>query len=116
MIDGMDVLAVREATSAAIEKMRAGEGPQFIEAKTYRFQGHSMADPAKYRDQAELEYWLGRDPLKTFPKMLLEREAVTQGEIDAVRDSVTAEVEAAIKFSTESLPPAKSEIFTDVYA
>ncbi|MSQ09128.1 MAG: pyruvate dehydrogenase (acetyl-transferring) E1 component subunit alpha [Dehalococcoidia bacterium] len=116
MIDGMDVLAVREATGEAVKKIRAGEGPKFIEAKTYRFHGHSMADPARYRDHAELDYWLSRDPLKSFPKMMLDRELATAEELAVVRKSADDEVASAVKFSLESPPPAKSELFTDVYA
>jgi pyruvate dehydrogenase E1 component alpha subunit len=116
VVDGMDVLAVREATSEAVKKIRAGEGPKFIEAKTYRFQGHSMADPARYRDQPELERWLARDPLNTFPKLMLDRELATAQEIEAVRESVASEISAAIKFASESPQPATAELFTDVYA
>ena len=116
MIDGMDVLAVREATAAAVEKVRAGEGPKFIEAKTFRFQGHSMADPARYRDQAEVEHWMRRDPLKSFPKLLLGREIATEAELEAARDAAEAEVQAAVRFAAESPQPAKSELFTDIYS
>ena len=116
VVDGMDVLAVREASSEAVQKIRAGEGPKFIEAKTYRYQGHSMADPARYRDQVELERWLARGPLKTFPKLMLDREIATAQEIEAVRESVASEVSGAIKFASESPQPPKAELFTDVYA
>ncbi len=116
LVDGMDVLAVKEATTAAAGVVRSGGGPRFIEAKTYRYQGHSMADPARYRDQAELEYWLKRDPLISFPKLLIEREIATEADINAVRESVAVEVQGAVKFASESPQPQPSELFTDIYA
>ncbi len=116
VIDGMDVLAVREATAEAAKKVRSGSGPKFIEAKTYRFGGHSMADPAKYRDHAELEYWMAKDPLLTFPKMLVDREIATSSEIENVREAVAEAVATAVKFASDSPQPATSELFTDVYA
>ena len=72
VVDGMDVLAVKQATQESAVRIRNGEGPKFIEAKTFRYVGHSMADPARYRSEEELAYWVGRDPLKTFPRLLLE--------------------------------------------
>jgi pyruvate dehydrogenase E1 component alpha subunit len=116
LIDGMDVLAVKEATAEAVKKIRAGAGPKFIEAKTYRFQGHSMADPARYRDQGELDYWLARDPLKSFPELIISREIATEEELASVREAVQAEVDRAVKFALESPQPPKSELFTDIYA
>jgi pyruvate dehydrogenase E1 component alpha subunit len=75
-----------------------------------------MADPAKYRDQAEVDFWLARDPLKSFPKLLLDREIATQQEIEAAQESAVAEVQAAVQFSLDSPRPGKDELFTDIYA
>ncbi len=116
VVDGMDVLAVREVTEKAVEQIRNGGGPVFIEAKTFRFQGHSMADPAKYRDRSELEYWEARDPLKTFPKMLTDQSIATDEDLAEIRKAVDEEIIAAVKFSEESPQPSMDEIFTDIYA
>jgi TPP-dependent pyruvate/acetoin dehydrogenase alpha subunit len=91
-VDGMDVFAVRGAAERAAERARAGEGPQFIESLTYRFVGHSRADPAKYRKPGELEEWKERDPLVVARRRLVEGGGVEAEEVDRV----DAEVEALI--------------------
>ncbi len=115
-VDGMDVMAVREATMNAVDRMRAGGGPRFIEAKTFRYVGHSMADPARYREDSELASWMARDPLKTFPKMLLDRGLATEPELQAVRESADQEVETAVRFAERSEKPSPEELFDDIYA
>ncbi|MCH7906579.1 MAG: pyruvate dehydrogenase (acetyl-transferring) E1 component subunit alpha [Chloroflexi bacterium] len=115
-VDGMDVLAVQEATEVAIKGIRAGNGPAFIEAKTFRFQGHSMADPVKYRDSAETEAWEARDPIVTFPRDLLAQELVTEAELEKIRASVDDEVAEAVKFAENSPFPPDEELYTDIYA
>ncbi|MDA1256240.1 MAG: pyruvate dehydrogenase (acetyl-transferring) E1 component subunit alpha [Chloroflexi bacterium] len=116
VVDGMDVLAVQEATRVAVDSIRAGEGPAFIEAKTFRFQGHSMADPVKYRDSGETAAWQARDPIVTFPRDLLAQELFSEGQLDDIRASVDAEVAAAVKFAEDSPFPPDEELFTDIYA
>jgi acetoin:2,6-dichlorophenolindophenol oxidoreductase subunit alpha len=91
-IDGNDVWAVIEAAGAAVERARAGGGPQFLEARTYRFVGHSRSDPGKYRKPGELDAWKERDPLKLARARLVERFEATEADVDAV----DAEVEALI--------------------
>jgi pyruvate dehydrogenase E1 component alpha subunit len=115
-VDGMDVLAVREATEVAITRIRKGEGPQFIEAKTFRFGGHSLADGQKYRGQEEVKEWEERDPVITFPKKLAEMGLVTQNQINEIKSGVDESVAKAVKFATESPEPDLSEINTDVLA
>ena len=116
VVDGMDVLAVQEVTKAAIEGIRAGNGPAYIEAKTFRFQGHSIADPVKYRDDSETEAWEARDPIVTFPRDLLAQEVVTEAELEGIRVGVDAQVAEAVKFAEDSPFPPDEELFTDIYA
>ncbi len=116
VVDGMDVIAVQEATKVALDSIRAGNGPAFIEAKTFRFQGHSMADPVKYRDGSETAVWEAKDPIKTFPRDLLEKGLVTEAELAEIRNSVDAVVAESVKFSEDSPFPPDEELFTDIYA
>ena len=116
-VDGMDVVAVREATQAAIDRVRAKGSPIFIEAKTFRFVGHSFADPGdQYRERSEIDQWRRRDPLETYPQRLLDFGVATQTELDELAASVDAEIEAAVEFATNSPNPDLSEAFDDVYA
>ena len=115
-VDGMDVLAVREATQLAAEKIRAGEGPKFLEAKTFRFQGHSMADPARYRERGEVEEWERKDPLVTFPDQLVEQGLLSATDLGRIKGEVDQQVAEAIRFAEESPEPSSEELSTDVYA
>ncbi|MBI4233771.1 MAG: pyruvate dehydrogenase (acetyl-transferring) E1 component subunit alpha [Chloroflexi bacterium] len=115
-IDGMNVLEVREATGEAVEHARAGGGPVFLEAITYRFRGHSMADPMDYRDRAEEEQWRPKDPIVTFRKLLLESGAAREEDIQALERSVEAEVEEAVRFADASPEPPPEALYEDVYA
>ena len=115
-VDGMDVLAVKEATEAAVASIRKGGGPQFIEAKTFRFVGHSLADGQKYRGQEEVKEWEERDPVITFPKKLVEMGLVTQDQIDETKSAVDESVAKAVEFANDSPEPDLSEINTDVFA
>ena len=116
VVDGMDVLAVREATEAAIAKLRAGSGPLFIEAKTFRYVGHSYADGQKYRGQEEVEEWRRLDPVETYPQMLIDHKLATQKQVDEIKASVDAEVAESVKFAEESPQPDPEELFDDVLA
>ena len=115
-VDGMDVVAVREATAAAVKRLRAGEGPIFIEAKTFRYVGHSYADGQKYRSSEETDEWRKRDPVETFPKMLVDHKLTTQKELEALRADVDRQVAEAVKFAEESPQPDPEDLFDDVYA
>lgn len=116
VVDGMDVLAVREAADIAIAKLRAGEGPLFIEAKTFRYVGHSYADGQKYREQDEVDEWRRRDPVEAYPRMLIDHQLATQKQIDQMKTDVDAEVAEAVKFAEESPEPDPEELFSDVMA
>lgn len=116
MVDGMDVLAVQETTTETVARMRERGRPAFIEAKTFRFEGHSVADPARYRDPAEVEAWKKRDPLDTFPKLLLEQELATEEQLQEIRASVDKELDEAVQFSENSPFPSPEELYTDIYA
>lgn len=115
-VDGMDVLAVQEATEVAVERIRKGDGPQFIEAKTFRFVGHSIADGQKYRGREEVKEWEERDPVATFPTRLLEMGLVTADEIAETKASVDEAVAKAVEFAEQSPDPDLPEIHNDVFA
>jgi pyruvate dehydrogenase E1 component alpha subunit len=114
-VDGMDVLAVYRAVKYAAEKVRETGRPYFVEAVTYRFRGHSMADPAKYRSAAEHEVWKARDPIPAFAKRLLEDGIATQAQLDALLEKARATVVEAVKFAEESPWPEDGEVFNDIY-
>jgi pyruvate dehydrogenase E1 component alpha subunit len=95
VVDGNDVLAVREAVMAAVDRARAGEGPSLIEAQTYRLKGHWAGDPAAYRPPGELEAWQARDPLPRFERELAEAGIASPAAVAAVRERARARVEAA---------------------
>jgi pyruvate dehydrogenase E1 component alpha subunit len=115
-VDGMDVIAVKEATELAVARIRNGEGPQFIEAKTFRFVGHSLADGQKYRGQDEVKEWEERDPVNTFPSKLIKMGIATSDQIDEIKVEVEKVVVKAVEFAEQSPDPELSEIHTDVFA
>jgi pyruvate dehydrogenase E1 component alpha subunit len=98
-VDGMDVLAVEEATQRAAAAVRAGEGPYFLELRTYRFRAHSMFDPQLYRDKAEVEEWKKRCPIATFSQQLRQAGVLTDDSLARLEAEVWAEVEAAVTFA-----------------
>ncbi|WP_448561075.1 pyruvate dehydrogenase (acetyl-transferring) E1 component subunit alpha [Trichothermofontia sp.] len=115
-VDGMDVLAVREVAQAAIARARAGEGPTLIEALTYRFRGHSLADPDELRSKAEKETWLARDPIKRFAAYLMEKGLATEADLKAIEAQVQAEVNAAVEFAEASPEPSPDELYRYIFA
>lgn len=115
-VDGMDVLAVRQAMQEVTEYVRAGNGPYFIEALAYRFRGHSMSDPAEYRHKDEEEFWKKRDPVTSFRARLIASQGVAEDELDALDEAVQAEVDAAVAFADRSPEPDASELYADVTA
>ena len=115
IVDGMDVLAVKETTKEVVDKVRKGEGPALIEATTFRFQGHSMADPAKYRESSEVDEWKKKDPVQSFPNYIVNKNIASQNEIDEVKKSVEVEMVNAVKFATESNEPDLNNLSKDVY-
>lgn len=115
-IDGMNVLEVEEATKQARIKILSGSGPFFIEAITYRFRGHSMADPMNYRDQAEDIAWKPKDPLITFRAEMLDSGKVTEEEIQTICQNVEAQVQDAVNFAETSPAPIPEALYQNIYS
>ena len=113
-VDGMQLLAVREATQKAMEHARSGQGPYFLEVLTYRFRGHSMGDPERYRKQDEIRKWQEDDPIGKFEKVLLE-QGVSQEELDARDAEAETIIAQAVQFAEESPFPPAEELWTDIY-
>ena len=115
IVDGMDVIAVKETTKEVVDKVRSGNGPALIEATTFRFQGHSMADSAKYRESSEVDEWRKKDPVESFPEYIISSNIASKEEIEDVKKSVEDEMNAAVKFATESNEPDLESLSKDVY-
>jgi pyruvate dehydrogenase E1 component alpha subunit len=115
-VDGMDVLAVRSAAQEAVARARAGEGPTLIECLTYRFRGHSLADPDELRSKAEKDLWLSRDPLKNFSTYLVEQNLASKDELELIDKKIQSLVEEAVQFAIESEEPDSSELYQYVFA
>jgi pyruvate dehydrogenase E1 component alpha subunit len=114
-VDGMDVIAVYKAVKYAAEKVRETSRPYFIEAVTYRFRGHSMADPAKYRSAAEHDVWKARDPIPAFAKRLLEEGIAAGEQLELITARARAVVQEAVQFAEDSPWPEDEEVFNDIY-
>src|SRR5690348_3935085 len=115
-VDGMDVLAVREATLRAVERARKDYLPTLLEIRTYRFMGHSMSDPGNYRTRAEIERYQERDPLKLFTATLREEKILDDKQFEQIDAEIRERVEQAVRFAEESPYPDPAELYTDVYA
>jgi pyruvate dehydrogenase E1 component alpha subunit len=114
-INGMDVVEVFESTTEALGKVRAGEGPQFLEMMTYRYEGHSIGDPLRYRTKDEVEKWRDDDPLGVLERRLFKDEEADRHELEAIDDEVERQIEAAVQFAEESPLPKPEALFADVY-
>ena len=114
-VDGMSPEAVRDAIAEAAERGRRGEGPTLLDIQTYRYKGHSMSDPQKYRTKDEVASYVERDPIAHVRGIILENKWNTEEELKAVEKEVKAQVEEAIKFAEESPLPDASELYEDVY-
>ncbi|HAK76299.1 MAG TPA: pyruvate dehydrogenase (acetyl-transferring) E1 component subunit alpha [Runella sp.] len=114
-VDGMDVEAVHDAVSRAAERARRGDGPTFLEFKTYRYRGHSMSDPQKYRTKEEVEEYKKRDPIEMTKDRILTNGIATEDDLAAIDAKIKQIVEESVKFAEESPWPDPSEIFTDIY-
>jgi pyruvate dehydrogenase E1 component alpha subunit len=116
-VDGMDVLEVREAARTAIDHARGGEGPYILEMKTYRYRGHSMSDPAKYRTREEVDKVREHnDPIKRCEQRIFDAKFATEAELKDIDNEIKAIVKESADFSLESPEPAPSELYTDVLA
>ncbi len=116
IVDGNDVIAVYEATLAAAERARQGEGPTFIEAKTYRQRGHYEGDPQVYRSTEEIESWKKKDPVPTFRRRLIDERVLDEAEIEEIEGSVIEQLDEAVKFATEAAKPELKDALAGVYA
>ncbi|MDZ8050354.1 MAG: pyruvate dehydrogenase (acetyl-transferring) E1 component subunit alpha [Aulosira sp. ZfuVER01] len=115
-VDGMDVLAVRAVAQEAVARARAGEGPTVIEALTYRFRGHSLADPDELRSKAEKEFWFARDPIKKLAAYLVEHNLADQEELKGIDRKIQEVIDDAVKFAESSPEPDPSELYRFVFA
>ncbi len=115
-VDGMDVLAMRAAVQRAVKRAREESLPTLLEARTYRYMGHSMSDPGNYRTRAEIEKYQERDPIKIFTNKLKQADIINDNAIAEIEAQVKEAVEGAVKFADESPLPDPSELYTDVYA
>src|SRR6476661_5978506 len=115
-VDGMDVLAVRAVAQEAIARARAGEGPTVIEALTYRFRGHSLADPDEMRSKEEKETWLARDPIKKLAAYLIEQNLADEAELKGIDRKIQDVIDEAVKFAESSPEPDPSELYRFVFA
>ena len=114
-VDGMSVEDVHVAMEKAVSHARAGNGPYLLEMNTYRYKGHSMSDPAKYRTKEEVEEYKAKDPVDMVLKTILDNKLATQADIDAIIKRVNDIVEDSVKFAEESPYPDPSELYKDVY-
>jgi pyruvate dehydrogenase E1 component alpha subunit len=114
-VDGMDLLAVYAKAKEMIEAIRAGSGPQFLEIMTYRFRGHSMGDPERYRKQEEVHKWQENDPIGIYRKRLLEKKLATDAELDAADSEGEKTVEEAVQFAENSPEPTLEDLYSNIY-
>lgn len=114
-VDGMDLLAVRQASLEALEYCREN-GPYFLEVLTYRYRGHSMGDPERYRQPEEIKKWQENDPIGIYRRHLIEQNIATDEELDEIDARVVDEIEEAVQFAESSPEPEPEALFEDVYA
>jgi pyruvate dehydrogenase E1 component alpha subunit len=113
--DGMDVLDVYRVTKKAVDHARSGNGPYFIEAMTYRFRAHSMADPELYRTKEEVAQWRQRDPIPKLRGLMITQGIATEADLNALDAVIEREIDEALRFAEESPEPAPEELWTDIY-
>ncbi len=114
-VDGMSPEKVHEALEKAVNHIRSGKGPYFLEIKTYRYKGHSVSDPAKYRTKEELNSYKDRDPVKETERKMLEDKIASEAEIKAIKDKIKEEITEAVRFAEASPLPDPAELYTDNY-
>jgi pyruvate dehydrogenase E1 component alpha subunit len=114
-VDGMSPEDVHNAVLRAVNRAREKGGPTFLEIKTYRYKGHSMSDPQKYRSKDEVEEYKEKDPIDHVLKVLQEQYKVTEADIEVINDRVKKEVEESVAFAEESPWPNDDELLKDVY-
>jgi pyruvate dehydrogenase E1 component alpha subunit len=115
-VDGMDVLKVREAAQKAIETVRENKTPYFLEIETYRFRGHSMGDPERYRTSDEVKCWQNEeDPIGLYHKYLVEHKIASAEELDEMGKSAEQEIQSAVQFAESSPEPLAEDLFKQIY-
>jgi pyruvate dehydrogenase E1 component alpha subunit len=114
-VDGMNVIDVFEATRSALGAIRSGEGPQFLEMITYRYEGHSMGDPLRYRTKDEVEKWRDDDPIGILERHILHEDIAGKEELEAIDQSVEEQIEEAVQYAEESPLPAPDALFSNIY-
>jgi pyruvate dehydrogenase E1 component alpha subunit len=114
-VDGMDLLAVRDCVSRHVEAARAGGGPTLIEASTYRYRGHSAADPEVYREKSEVEEWREKDPIEAFAELCIDAGVLDRAEVEALREQADREVVAAVEFADASPEPDLDSLYEGLY-
>ena len=114
-IDGMKCEDVHEAIADAAKRARKGDGPTFLEIKTYRYRGHSMSDPAKYRTKEEVQKYKAIDPIEVVGQTMISKKWATQADLDKMEDAINIEVNESVEFAEASPYPDASELYTDVY-
>lgn len=115
-VDGMSCEAVHNAIARGVERGRKGEGPTFLEIKTYRYKGHSSSDPQKYRTKDEVEAYKKLDPIETIKATILKNKFATPAAIEAMEERIGEEIDACVKFAEESPFPDNAELLKDIYA
>jgi pyruvate dehydrogenase E1 component alpha subunit len=114
-VNGMDVIEVYKATQKALKAIRAGKGPQFLEMITYRFEGHSMGDPLRYRTKEEVEKWREDDPIGILERHILSQTDATQEDLQAIDEAVEAHLQEAVDFAEKSPLPKPEDLFADIF-
>jgi pyruvate dehydrogenase E1 component alpha subunit len=115
-VDGMDVEAVHHAIAKAVKWCRDGKGPYLLEMETYRFKGHSMSDPRKYRTKEEEEEYQNEDPIEKVLKTIRANKFATEKQLEAIQDKIKKQIEDAIKFAEESPLPQPEDMYNEIYA
>ncbi len=114
-VNGMDLVAVKAATEKMMAEIRSGSGPQFLEAMTYRFRGHSMGDPERYRKADEVHQWQESDPIGIFRKFILNNNIASEAELNEQDDLAENQVKAAVEFAETSPEPGPEELWQHIY-
>ncbi len=114
-VDGMDITKVREIALQMLAEVRAGSGPQFLEVITYRYRGHSMGDPERYRTPEEIKKWQENDPIGIYHRYLVDNQIASEAELDTETDLAEKEVEDGVAFAESSPEPAAEDLFNNIY-
>ncbi len=116
VVDGNDVISVYKATKMAVEMIRKGEGPVFIEARTYKMKGHGVYDEGKYRDPREVNYWLSRDPIRNYKEKLIERKIINEEEVKSMEKEISSSIEEAVNEAIKDEVLDFKELYNLVWA